>query len=346
MCKNPAMTAAPSPPAPPGAVPDALVPGAHRVAVLVLDGVVGYDLGTPTQVLGAARDGSGGRLYDLRVCGSRGAGRPVQSASGFAVLPEHGLEALAWADTVVVAGVEGSRSAGPYPAEVLAALRETAGRHRTVSICTGAFVLAAAGLLDGRPATTHWLWAEQLRAMHPRVRLDPDVLFVDDGDVLTSAGVGAGVDLCLHLVRTDHGTAVSNRTARRCVVPPWRAGGQSQYIERTVPPPGAASTAPAREWAVAHLDEVVDLAVLAARAHMSVRTFTRRFRAETGASPARWLAQQRVDRARHLLETTDLPVDLVARDAGFGTTAALRAQMAAVVGVPPSAYRSTFRSGV
>jgi transcriptional regulator GlxA family with amidase domain len=339
MCKNPAMPDVRDP-------SDPLAGSPHRVAVLALDGVVGFDLGTPTQVLGSARDAAGRRLYDVRVCGPDGAGRPVRSASGFSVLPEHGLEALAWAQTVVVAGVEGRRAAGPFPDEALAALRTTAGRRRTVSICTGAFVLAAAGLLDGRPATTHWLWAEVFRGLHPGVRLDPEVLFVDDGDVLTSAGVGAGVDLCLHLVRSDHGAAVANRTARRCVVPPWRAGGQSQFIERAVPAPAEASTAAARYWALSHLDEAVDLAALASRAHMSVRTFTRRFRDETGMSPARWLSQQRVDRARHLLETTDLPVDQVARHAGFGTAAALCAQMAAAVGVPPSAYRSTFRSAV
>ena len=269
---------------------------------------------------------------------------PVRSAAGFTVQPEHGLEALAWADTVVVAGIEGDVVDGPFPADALAAVREAAGRARTVSICTGAFVLAAAGLLDDRPATTHWYWADRFRALHPRVRLDPDVLFVDDGDVLTSAGVAAGVDLCLHVVRSDHGAAVANRAARRCVVPPWRAGGQSQFIERHVPAATETSTAVARSWALEHLDQRVDLAAMAARSRMSVRTFTRRFRDETGQSPARWLAQQRVDRARHLLETTDLPVDQVARRAGFGTGASLRAQMSAAVGVAPSAYRATFRS--
>jgi transcriptional regulator GlxA family with amidase domain len=199
-------------------------------------------------------------------------------------------------------------------------------------------------MLDGRPATTHWLWADLFREQHPDVLLDPQVLFVDDGDVLTSAGVAAGVDLCLHLVRRDHGAAVANRAARRCVVPPWRSGGQSQFIERHVPAVTETSTAAARAWALEHLAEPLDLAALAARARMSVRTFTRRFRDETGLSPARWLAEQRVDRARHLLETTDLPVDQVARHSGFGTAAALRAQMAAAVGVAPSAYRSTFRS--
>jgi transcriptional regulator GlxA family with amidase domain len=182
--------------------------------------------------------------------------------------------------------------------------------------------------------------------MYPQVLLDPDVLFVDEGDVLTSAGVAAGVDLCLHLVRQDHGAAVANRAARRCVVPPWRAGGQSQYIEHHVPAQPDTSTAPVRAWALAHLDGPLDLAELARRSSMSVRTFSRRFRDETGESPGRWLAQQRVDRARHLLETTDLPVDQVARHAGFGTGAALRAQMAAAVGVAPSAYRSTFRSAI
>jgi transcriptional regulator GlxA family with amidase domain len=232
---------------------------------------------------------------------------------------------------------------GPEAVEAFSRIRPGT---RLVSICTGAFVLAAAGLLDGRPATTHWFWADRFRRMYPQVRLDPTVLFVDDGDVLTSAGVAAGVDLCLHLVRHDHGAAVANRAARRCVVPPWRAGGQSQYIEHHVPAQAGTSTAPVRAWAAAHLDQPLELAELARRSSMSVRTFTRRFRDETGESPGRWLTQQRVDRARHLLETTDLPVDAVARHAGFGTAAALRAQMAAALGVPPSAYRATFRAAV
>jgi transcriptional regulator GlxA family with amidase domain len=329
MCKNPAMSRSPR----------------HRVALLALDGVVAFDLGTPPQVLGAARDEAGHQLYEVRVA-TPGA-TPVVSSAGFTVATEHGLEALAWADTVVVAGIEGDRTDVPVDPEVVGALRSAAGRGaRTVSICTGAFVLAGAGLLDGRPATTHWYWATRFRRMYPQVLLDPDVLFVDDGDVLTSAGVAAGVDLCLHLVRADHGAAVANRAARRCVVPPWRAGGQSQYIEHHVPAQPDSSTAPARAWALAHLDQPLELAELARRSSMSVRTFTRRFRDETGESPGRWLTQQRVDRARHLLETTDLPVDSVARHSGFGTAAALRAQMATALGVPPSAYRATFRAAV
>jgi transcriptional regulator GlxA family with amidase domain len=329
MCKNPAM-------------PRSL---RHRVALLALDGVVAFDLGTPPQVLGAARDEAGHQLYEVRVA-TPGAAAVISSA-GFTVATEHGLEALAWADTVVVAGIEGARTGRPVDPAVIAGLRAAAARGaRTVSICTGAFVLGAAGLLDGRPATTHWFWADRFRRMYPEVLLDADVLFVDDGDVLTSAGVAAGVDLCLHLVRQDHGAAVANRAARRCVVPPWRAGGQSQYIEHHVPAQPDTSTAPARAWALAHLDKPLELAELARRSTMSVRTFTRRFRNETGESPGRWLTQQRVDRARHLLETTDLPVDAVARHAGFGTAAALRAQMAAALGVPPSAYRATFRAAV
>lgn len=318
----------------------------HLVAVLALDHVVGFDLGTPTQVFSAARDEDGRRLYDVRVCTPGSA--PVRSSAGFTITPDYGLELLAEADTVVVSGVgHGSRvlADGTVEPEVRDALRAAADRGaRAVSVCTGAFVLAAAGLLDGRRATTHWAHADKFRELFPHVDLDPDVLFVDGGEVLTSAGVGAGVDLCLHLVRNDHGSEVANMAARRCVVPPWRPGGQSQYIVRPVPEVADTSTAAARAWALEHLAEPLDLRSLADRSRMSVRTFTRRFREETGASPGKWITQQRVERARHLLETTDLAVDQVARHAGFGTGAALRQQMTAVLGVPPSVYRTTFRS--
>jgi transcriptional regulator GlxA family with amidase domain len=318
----------------------------HRVAVLALDHVVAYDLGTPPQIFHAARDEQERRLYEVRVC-TPGA-LPVRSNAGFTVTPDHGLELLSEADTVVAAGVY-------YGAQVLAdgtvdepvrqALRSAADRGaRVMSICTGAFVLAAAGLLEGRRATTHWAHAENFRRLFPGVELDPDVLFVDEGRVLTSAGVGAGVDLCLQVVRDDHGTEVANMAARRCVVPPWRPGGQSQYIVRPVPDVADSSTAETRAWMLERLHDPLDLRTLAGHARMSVRTFTRRFRDETGLSPGRWITQQRVERARHLLETTDLGVDRVARDAGFGTGAALRQQMSATLGVAPSAYRSTFRS--
>jgi transcriptional regulator GlxA family with amidase domain len=315
----------------------------HRIAVLALDHVVGLDLGTPAQVFGTARDADAEQLYAVSTCTA--GGRPVRSTAGFQVLPDHGLELVASADTVIVPGIhEGAPlTDGTLDPAVATALRAAHDRGvRIMSICTGAFVLAAAGLLHGRRATTHWAYAEQFRRLHPDVDLDPDVLFVDDG-VLTSAGVAAGIDLCLHVIRTDHGSEVANRAARRCVVPPWRDGGQAQYIERPVPRASQAGTAATREWARQRLHEPVALRDLAAHARMSVRTFTRHFRSETGLSPAQWLLQQRTDHARLLLETTDLTVDQIARQAGFGTTAALRQQLHQRIGVAPSTYRRTFR---
>ena len=308
----------------------------HRIAVLALDGVVALDLGTPAQVFGAARADDRTPLYAVATCTP--GGQPVRSSAGFQVLPEHGLELLDSADTVIVPGIH---AGSPLLDGTLHAAY--ARGARVMSICTGAFVLAAAGLLDGRPATTHWAYAPRFRRLHPGVRLDPDVLFVDDGRVLTSAGVAAGIDLCLHVVRTDHGSAVANRAARRCVVPPWREGGQAQYIERPVPRGTDNGTAATREWARQRLHEPVALREMAAHARMSVRTFTRHFRSETGLSPAQWLLQQRTEYARVLLETTDLSVDRIARDAGFGTTAALRQHFHTRVGVAPTAYRRTFR---
>ncbi|AXX28386.1 Transcriptional regulator containing an amidase domain and an AraC-type DNA-binding HTH domain [Actinosynnema pretiosum subsp. pretiosum] len=315
------------------------------MVVLVLPDVVAFDLGVPGQIFGGARDAADRRLYRVDVCTPGGA--PVRSASGFTVTADRGLDLLGEADTVVVPGVHDRAliDRGELPDGVGEALRAASARGaRVMSICTGAFALAAAGLLDGRRATTHWLHAEEFRLLFPPVELDPGVLFVDCGDVLTSAGVAAGIDLCLHVVRADHGSEVANRAARRSVVPSWRPGGQAQFIDRPLPAAGDASTAPVRAWALEHLDEPLDLRALAGRARMSVRTFTRRFREETGASPGEWLLRQRVDRARRLLETTDLPVDQVARHAGFGTGAALRQRFAAALGVSPSGYRTTFRS--
>ncbi|MEV1333293.1 DJ-1/PfpI family protein [Micromonospora costi] len=316
----------------------------HRIAVLALDGVVGLDLGTPAQVFSTARDAAGGSHYSVEVCTP--GGRPVRSTAGYQVLPEHGLDLIERADTVVVPGVHENPALtdGTLDPLVYGALRGAYDRGaRIMSICTGAFVLAAAGLLDGRRATTHWAYAARFRRLHPDVDLDPDVLFIDDGRVLTSAGVAAGIDLCLHVIRTDHGTEVANWAARRCVVPPWREGGQAQYIERPVPKVTDTSTATAREWARQRLHEPVSLRDMAEQSRMSVRTFTRRFRSETGLSPAQWLLQQRTDHARLLLETTDLSVDQVARRSGFGTAAALRQQLHQRLGVAPSTYRRTFR---
>jgi transcriptional regulator GlxA family with amidase domain len=314
----------------------------HRVAVLVLDGVSAFDLGVPAQIFGAARGPDGQRLYEVRTCTATGEG--VRTSGGFRAVPDHGPEIIDDADTLVIPGVHGDllRHDPHLTAAEEAALRRAPTGTRLVSICTGAFALAALGRLDGRPATTHWAYADRFRRHFPQVRLNPDVLFVDDGDVLTSAGVGAGVDLCLHIVRRDHGSEVANGAARRCVVPPWRDGGQAQFIVATVPPPARSSTGTAREWALARLAEPIDLAAMAEQARMSVRTFTRRFREETGLSPGTWLNRQRVDRARLLLETTDLSVDEVARRSGFGTAVSLRQHLHAAVGVAPLTYRRTF----
>ena len=312
----------------------------HRVVILALDHVVPMDLGTPMQVFGSA-----GNRYDIRVCTPTLDG-VVSEGGHVRIHAEHGLEALEDADTVLVPGIHGGPpfETGELDAPVMKALKGFQGR--LISICTGSFALAAAGLLDGRPATTHWRHADRFRLLYPKVRLDPEVLFVDDGDVLTSAGVTAGVDLCLHVVRKDHGSEVANRAARRCVAAAWRDGGQAQFIERPVPGSGDLTTSVTRQWAQSRLHEPLALSTLAGHARMSVRTFTRRFREETGMSPARWLVRQRVERARQLLEATDLPVDRVARESGFGTAAAMRQQLHAVVGVSPMTYRRTFRAGV
>lgn len=333
MCKNSAMSSA----------PQVVTTRPHRVAVLGLDPVVGYDLAIPPQIFRVAESPSGEPLYDVRVC-SLGA-RPLPTASGYSISPDHGVEVLADADTVIIPGtrIAGPRHQGTLPDEVREALSVIRPGTRIMSICTGAFVLGAAGVLDGRRATTHWAYAEQFRTLYPDVDLDEGVLFVDEGDVLTSAGLGAGVDLCLHVVRRDHGAEVANQVARYCVVPPWREGGQAQFIDRHVPELSAASTAEVREWAHHHLAEPIDVPHLAERARMSVRTFTRRFREETGMSPGAWLIQQRVRQALHLLETTDLTVDRVAAEAGLGTGASLRQHLRAALGVSPLAYRRTFR---
>jgi len=318
----------------------------HEVAVVAVDHVVGFELGLPYRLLGLAEDEHGAPLYRVRIATLDG--RPVRTADGFTVLPDHDGSVLATADTVIVPGIMGGPMVreGRIPPELRDALRDAAARARMVSICTGSSVLAAAGLLDGRPATTHWRDVDVFRRLFPTVRLDPDVLFVDDGDVLTSAGVAAGIDLLLHLVRRDHGTVAANRVARRNVIAPWRDGGQSQFIERPVPEIGTTGTAATRTWALERLGDPLSLADLAAHARMSVRTFTRRFREETGLSATRWLVQQRVALARRLLETTDTPVEKVAADAGFGTTASMRQHLHAAIGVAPLAYRRTYRGPV
>ncbi|NUT35499.1 MAG: helix-turn-helix domain-containing protein [Hamadaea sp.] len=317
----------------------------HRVAVLALPGVVPFELGIPSRIFGAAVDAAERPLYQVDVCTLDGG--PVATEAGFGITVAHGPQTLAQAQTVVIPPFH---PLGPWesgeapPPEVRAALCAIPAGTRIVSICTASYVLAACGLLDGRPATTHWMEADAFAQRFPQVKLDPGVLFVDDGDILTSAGVASGVDLCLHVVRRDHGSDVANRAARRCVVQPWRDGGQAQYVEHPVPAGTSAGTAATRAWALERLHDPLSLADLAAHARMSVRTFTRRFRDEVGLTPGQWLIAQRLICARHLLESSDLAVEQIARRCGFGTALSLRHHLRAAIGVGPADYRRTFRA--
>jgi transcriptional regulator GlxA family with amidase domain len=314
--------------------------------VLALPGVVPFELAIPSRIFGGARDAQHGHrhLYEVLTCSVDGA--PVRTEADYSIAVEHDAGALATADSVIIPpshALEQVLESGGLAEPVVRALKEIRPGTRLIAICTGAFVLAAAGVLDGRPAATHWAEAATLQELFPSVRVDPDVLFIDDGDVLTSAGVAAGIDLCLHVIRRDHGSAVANLAARLCVVPPRREGGQAQYVRRPVPPTGDGGTAATRAWAVEQLGRPLALAELARHAGMSVRTFTRRFRAETGVSPGVWLAAQRLDYARQLLEDSDLTVEQIAGRAGLGTGANLRLQLRENAGVSPTAYRKAFR---
>lgn len=312
------------------------------MVALALDGVMTFDLACAVQAFRHGPDPTGQPAgFEMRTCGVRPG--PVWTPNGFGLSVEHGLAALETADIVVVPGI-GLPTLTP-PEEVCDALRAAAARGATlVSICVGAFVLAHAGLLDGRPATTHWAYCDEFRALFPAVRLDPAALYIDDGDVLTSAGLSAGLDVCLHLVRREAGARAAADLARWIVTPPHREGGQAQYIPAAPLPPTAAGTlAEALSWAAANPAAVPDVPALAARALMSERTFARRFTALTGTTPRRWLEARRTQRARELLETTDLPVDVVAARSGFGSVTALRAHLRAATGSTPAAYRRALR---
>ncbi|MFE2304591.1 GlxA family transcriptional regulator [Streptomyces sp. NPDC059411] len=322
----------------------------HRVVVLALDGVYPFEMTIPVRIFGTAEGPDGAPLYEILTCSLDG--RPVRTSADFSITVEHGGEAVATADTLVIPPFicgPGADGADPgsmdwLPAELARTLSRLPAGARIVSMCTASYVLATAGLLDGRRATTHWNEAEHFQRAFPQVEVDADVLFVDGGQVLTAAGVAAGVDLCLHLLRRDHGSAVANRVARLCVVPPWREGGQAQFIERPVPEVSQSGTAATREWALSRLGRPIALAELARHAGMSVRTFSRRFRDEVGMTPGQWLTRQRIEHARRLLEVTDLPVDRIAQEAGLGTGASLRRHMAHAIGVAPMVYRQTFRA--
>jgi len=308
----------------------------HRVVALVVTEVVAFDLGIPAQVFGREPD-----HYTWAVCAPEPGRLPTET--GFDVVVPHGLDALASADTVIVPGI--GDHAWPLPPEPLAALRDAAARGaRVASICTGAFVLAAAGLLDGRRATTHWRYAARLASEYPAAIVDPAVLYVDDGDVLTSAGVAAGIDLCLHIVRRDHGAQVANAVARRMVVAAHRDGGQAQYVDRPLPVHDGGGLARTRAWMDERAAEPLTIAEMARHAGYSPRSFARLFLAETGATPLQWLIARRVAEAQRLLEGTDLAVEEVAARAGFGTAAGLRQHFARALATSPVAYRRAFRA--
>ncbi|OEJ97689.1 helix-turn-helix domain-containing protein [Streptomyces thermolilacinus] len=308
------------------------------VALAVTDGMLHFELSVAYEVFASAPAGVPVAWYDLAVCG------PAAVRVGrFRLEPDHGLDRLTSADTVIVPGWADIDE--DPPAELLQAVRAAheAGA-RVASLCTGAFVLAAAGLLDGARATTHWAHTGTLAARYPRVEVDPDVLYVDNGSVLTSAGKAAALDLCLHLVRLDHGSSVANAAARRLVVPPHREGGQAQFVAAPVPDRTDHPLAALLPWALERLDQPLTVNDLARQARMSSRHLGRRFRAATGTTPLQWLLTQRIRRAQELLETTDGSVDAIAEATGMGTAATLRRHFNRTVGVPPDTYRRTFRS--
>jgi transcriptional regulator GlxA family with amidase domain len=314
----------------------------QNVAVPVADGVAVFELGVMCEVFGMDRSAQGLPRFDFAVCAVEEP--PLRTTSGFSIDTPYRLDRLADADLIVVPAWR-VEDRGVPPA-LLQALRDAVGRGaRVMSVCSGAFVLAAAGLLDGLRATTHWLYADQLAAQFPDVRVDRDVLYVDEGQVLTSAGTAAGIDLCLHVVRQELGATVANAIARRMVVPPHRDGGQAQYVEAPVPEPGRGEElGEVLTWALGHIAEPLTVEELAARALMSPRTFARRFRAVTGTTPHHWLLGQRVLHAQRLLEAGNLSVEEIARVCGFGSAATLRQQFTRWRGTSPQAYRRTFRA--
>ncbi|MDQ3210458.1 MAG: helix-turn-helix domain-containing protein [Actinomycetota bacterium] len=314
----------------------------HTVAVVVYDRVAVFEMGVPCEVFGIDRSAMGLPNYRTLVCAAEPG--PLTTAMGYGIEPQYGIRSLARADTIVVPSW---RDVGETPPEpLLRALRSAHRRGaRIASLCAGAFVLAHAGLLDGRRATTHWMFADALASRFPQVDVDPTVLYIDEGSILTSAGTASGIDLCLHMVRKDHGAEVANAFARRMVVPPHRDGGQAQFVQTPMPTLSNGNhLAATMEWALEHMDESLTVEQLAAHAHRSSRTFARHFRAETGTTPLQWLLAQRILAAQRMLETTDEPVSAVAIDCGFGSSASLRVHFGRVLGTSPASYRRTFRA--
>jgi transcriptional regulator GlxA family with amidase domain len=313
----------------------------HVIGLAVTEGAPVFELAIPCEVFGRLRDGLPEPWYDLRPCAPSTV--PTLISNGFAASEPARFDALTRADTVIVTAV---RDVHEEPAPELVAAIKAAHRNgaRVVSLCTGAFVLAAAGLLDGRPATTHWNFAGELARRYPAVRLDPAVLYVDDGDILTSAGTTAGIDLCLHIVRRDRGASVANTLARRLVAPAHRDGGQAQYIESPAARGDDPGLAPTLDWMRAHLHESLTITAIARHANTTKRTLIRHFRAITGTTPIKWLNTQRIQRARELLETSTLPVEEVGEASGFGTPPNFRRHFIRAMGVTPSTYRRTFNA--
>lgn len=314
-------------------------PRRHLVAALLLPGTTQFEFSVAAEVFGYDRSHLGVDWYDFVVCAAEPG--PIDMGMGYTLSTPHGLAEAERADTIVIVPAGEDR----FSADVLEMLVRAHDKGaRLVSLCTGAFVLAAAGLLDDRPATTHWLHADDLAGRHPRIRIDPNVLYVDDGDILTSAGTAASIDLCLHLVRKDFGAEIANLVARHMVVPPHRDGGQAQYVDHPVADdPGVDWFDESLAWAMEHLREPITIDDLASRSAMSTRTFSRRFRAVTGTTPHAWLTQQRVQLAQRLLETTDRSVEWIADECGLGTAANLRLHFQRIVCTSPVKYRQAFQ---
>lgn len=314
----------------------------HRIAIAVTPGLPLFELAVPCEVFGRSRqDFPVPWWYDVQLCAVQDGG--VRTAEGLLFDGASGLSELSRADTVIVPACADTQD--DPPAMLLEALRVAFDRGaRIASICTGAFTLAAAGLLDGRRAATHWMHAGELKRRWPAVQVEPNVLYTEDGQILTSAGSAAGLDLCLHLVRRDHGTRIANTLARRLVIPPHREGGQAQYIEQPVPVDSSPNLGPCLDWARAHLELPLTVEDLARRALMSPRTFARRFRETTGTTPLQWLCAERVRRAQDLLENTDDTIDRIADTCGLGSAHRLRTHFARINGVTPHEFRRTFRT--
>ncbi|MFS0896537.1 GlxA family transcriptional regulator [Mycolicibacterium litorale] len=310
------------------------------VSTLVLDGLAVFEFGVICEVFGIDRSSDGVPNFDFKVCGPV-AGEPVRTTIGAHLTPQHDFGDLIGADLVAVPAIASGRNG--YPPEALEVLRAAADAGSIIlTVCSGAFVVGAAGLLDGRPCTTHWMYADLLARTYPTARVDRNVLFVDDGNLITSAGTAAGIDACLHLVRRELGSEVTNKIARRMVVPPQRDGGQRQYIEQPIPVRCSERFAPHLDWIVANLDKPYTVSTLARRANMSARTFARRFVEETGTTPMQWVTDQRVLYARRMLEESDLDIDRIAERSGFGTATLLRHHFRRIIGVTPTDYRRRF----